>query len=232
MTSPASSPSSSSKPSPPPPPPPPPLLPPSDLLDWPPPLQPGATPPRPGPALIGARTDGELLQALSLTGPSAKEPTFVLFGSSWCSHCHEMLGHFDAVARTAYRGFDQDGEDEEKRKRIPGGPLATLRSALDKLSGGGKRSEEEEEEEEEEEDKARTKPRASSASGRGRFVAARVDFMSRAASHVRYTPTVSVYRGVGNKKRIVDGFHGGDAQRLADRAWLHLGGGRRRWRGC
>lgn len=220
-----------------------PLLPPSDLLDWPPPLQPGAAPPKPGPELIGARTDGELLQALSLTASSAKEPTFVLFGSSWCSHCHEMLGHFDAVARTAYRGFEQDEGEEERRRRRSGGPLAALRSALDKLSG--KKQEEGDEEAtagggeggEEEQDKARRKknntpPPLRGGRGRGRFVAARVEFMSRAASHVRYTPTVSVYRGAGSRKRVVDGFHGGDAQRLADRAWLHLGGGRRRWGWC
>jgi hypothetical protein len=211
-----------------------PLLPPSDLLDWPPPLQPGAAPPKPGPELIGARTDGELLQALSLTASSAREPTFVLFGSSWCQHCHEMLGHFDAVARTAYQGFKEEEEGEEKPATLLGGPLAALRSALDRLSG--KKGEGEDEDATvggggEEGDKSRRKNK-SNGGGRGRFVAARVDFMSRAASHVRYTPTVSVYRGAGSKKRVVDGFHGGDAQRLADRAWLHLGGGRRRWGWC
>lgn len=208
-----------------------PLLPPSDLLDWPPPLQPGAPPPKPGPELIGARTDGELLQALSLTASSAREPTFVLFGSSWCQHCHEMLGHFDAVARTAYQGFKQNEDEFEENKNKPapllGGPLAALRSALDRLSGKKEGGEDEEVGGGEEGEKSRKKN-----SGRGRFVAARVDFMSRAASHVRYTPTVSVYRGAGSKKRVVDGFHGGDAQRLADRAWLHLGGGRRRWGWC
>lgn len=212
-----------------------PLLPPSDLLDWPAPLQPGAPPPKPGPALIGARTDGELLQALSLTASSAREPTFVLFGSSWCQHCHEMLGHFDAIARTAYQGFKEEDDLEDKRSKpaplLLGGPLAALRSALDNLSGkkeGGEDDEEATAAGGEEGDKSRRKKNA----GRGRFVAARVDFMSRAASHVRYTPTVSVYRGAGSKKRVVDGFHGGDAQRLADRAWLHLGGGRRRWGWC
>ena len=209
----------------------PPLLPPSDLLDWPPPLQPGCPPPRPGPELIGARTDGELLQSLSLTSSSSKEPTFVLFGSSWCSHCHEMLGHFDGVARTAYEGFkggDDDQEDEE-RERKAGGPLAALRSALDKLLSG-RRREEEAATTAEGGDKATSKNK--NKAGRGRFVAARVDYMSRSASHVKYTPTVSIYRGSGNKKRVVDGFHGGDAQKLADRAWLHLGGGRRRWGWC
>lgn len=160
----------------------------------------------------------------------------MLFGSSWCQHCHEMLGHFDAVAKTAYEGF-KGGPDEEEGDKKPlfpgGGPLGALRSALDKLSGRRRREEEEqataaEGAEGEGEGRATEKTR----SGRGRFVAARVDFMSRAASHVKYTPTVSVYRGAGRKKRIVDGFHGGDAQRLADRAWLHLGGGRRRWGWC
>ena len=164
----------------------------------------------------------------------------MLFGSSWCQHCHEMLGHFDAVARTAYEGF-RGGDEEEEKKPFSGGPLAALRSALDKL--GGRRREEDREEapaagagREEEEDRTpeekRKKPSGGSGGGRGRFVAARVDFMSRAASHVKYTPTVSVYRGAGRNKKVVDGFHGGDAQKLADRAWLHLGGWRRRWGWC
>ena len=213
-----------------------PLLPPSDLLDWPPPLQPSAPPPKPGPALIGARTDGELLQALSLTNSSSKEPTFVLFGSSWCSHCHEMLGHFDAVAKTAYRGFRLEDE-KAVEKPLPGGGvfLASLRAALNRMAGRKEESAAAAEEEEEEEEggggKEETKKKKAP-SGRGRFVAARVDYMSRAASHVKFTPTVSVYRGAGHKKKVVDGFHGGDAQRLADRAWLHLGGGRRRWGWC
>lgn len=209
-----------------------PLLPPSDLLDWPPPLQPGAPPPKPGPALIGARTDGELLQALSLTSSSSKEPTFVLFGSSWCSHCHEMLGHFDVVAKTAYQAFDDGSKGGEDKANLPGGsPFASLRAALDRLTGT-KKEEAAVEAEEEAEGGGKGETKRKTPPGRGRFVAARVDFMSRAASHVKFTPTVSVYRGAGSKKKVVDGFHGGDAQRLADRAWLHLGGGRRRWGWC
>ena len=152
-----------------------------------------------------------------------------------------MLGHLESVAKTAYEGFEggnkeEDDDDGSSSSSYLPGPLAALRSALDSLTGKKKKEEEKVAEEEggegeEEEDKTKT-PKRPLPSGRARFVAARVDFMSRAASHVRFTPTVSVYRGSGSKKRVVDGFHGGDAQRLADRAWLHLGGGRRRWGWC
>ena len=159
----------------------------------------------------------------------------MLFGSSWCSHCREMLGHFDAIAKTAYQGYREprgDAGDDEKEKK---GLLASLRAALDRLTG--KKEEEEaveaeKEAEGEEGDGDEKKKKKRPPAGRGRFVAARVDFMSRAASHVQYTPTLCVYRGLGARKRVVDAFHGGDAQRLADRAWLHLGGGRRRWGWC
>lgn len=221
---------------------------PSTDLDWPPPLDPRDPPPRPS-ALVGARTDGELAAALALS-ESASEPTFVLFGSSWCSHCHEMLSRFDAVRRTAYEGFDDDdfGSDGKKggwkRRQGEQGPIQALLSGLGRLmknfqdgeKGGEEGGGEAEATTSSSSSTTAQQRKSSGSSGRGRFVAARVDFMQSAASHVRFTPTVSVYRGRGgpsNRRRVVvDGFHGGDAQRLADRAWLHLGGGRRRWGWC
>lgn len=50
------------------------------------------------------------------------------------------------------------------------------------------------------------------------FVAADVDRLPEAASHIRFTPTFTFfYRG-----RRVDEFAGADTQQLSDHCWLHL----------
>uniref|UniRef100_A0A7S1SWN0 Thioredoxin domain-containing protein n=1 Tax=Tetraselmis chuii TaxID=63592 RepID=A0A7S1SWN0_9CHLO len=48
------------------------------------------------PNMVGARTDEELRQVLD--SPSNSK-VVVSFGSSWCTHCHEMLPHYIKFSR-------------------------------------------------------------------------------------------------------------------------------------
>jgi thioredoxin-like negative regulator of GroEL len=67
------------------------------------PHQPGT--PLDSSALIGARTDAGLLAAVRpAPGAAANTPVFVLFGSAWCAHCHEMLAVLDTVRQEGARG--------------------------------------------------------------------------------------------------------------------------------
>merc|ERR1712226_697232 len=45
------------------------------------------------PNMVGARTDEELRAALGGSDMQQKQ-VLVSFGSSWCTHCHEMFPHF------------------------------------------------------------------------------------------------------------------------------------------
>ena len=103
-----------------------------------------------------------LLISLSLPFHSQ---VFVLFGSAWCTHCHDLLQAFDA-ARVQYgSGGSTGGRQQQAQQcrwrlpwqRSPPPPPPTLPSAP-------------------------------------RFVAATVDYMGDAAIDVRLTPTVAVYR--------------------------------------
>ena len=139
--------------------------------------------------------------SLSLLSP---KQVFVLFGSAWCTHCHDLLQAFDAArvqhGTAAGSGAPAQQQQQSGRWRLPWARPGFW------FRGGGQ-------------EPTPTPSLPSPASSAPRFVAATVDFMGEAALDVRLTPTVAVYR----RGARLDAWAGADGGKLADRVWLWAG---------